>query len=112
MAINLTRVEQETIISFNAEETEMVIYTADPVYIRKLLKFVDENPEYYRLDERHIDDGKTISVKVIASSKKLVTIRPALNKSRKLTDEQRAEIGARLQESRTADSSDLPENDM
>ena len=43
------RAERETTIRFDAEEKTAHIYTADPVYIRKLDKLTETNPESYRL---------------------------------------------------------------
>lgn len=52
-----TRAEQETTITFDAEEKTAHIYSADPVYIRKLDKLTDSNPESYRC-VRVLDGGK------------------------------------------------------
>ena len=48
-AYSRTRAEQETIIRFDAEQRQATIYTADPVYVRKLDKLTVSNPESYRL---------------------------------------------------------------
>lgn len=52
-----TRAEQETTITFDAEEKTAHIYSADPVYIRKLDKLTGSNPESYRC-VRVLDGGK------------------------------------------------------
>lgn len=47
----LTRAERETVIRFDAEERIAHIYTADPVYIRRLDKLCEEDPETYKCVE-------------------------------------------------------------
>lgn len=49
MAYNRSRTEHETIISFDAEERTAHIYTADPVYLRKLDKLHEEFPDAYTI---------------------------------------------------------------
>lgn len=45
----LIRYEQEVTIGANAAEDTAELYTADPVWIRKLDKLVGQNPEQYGL---------------------------------------------------------------
>ena len=45
----LTKSEQETIITFNAEETKAEIYTAEPDMIIKLDKYVEIYPNLYKV---------------------------------------------------------------
>lgn len=52
-----TRAEMETTITFDAEEKTAHIYSADPVYIRKLDKLTETNPESYKC-LRVLDGGK------------------------------------------------------
>ena len=44
----LTRAEREVTIRFDAEERIAHIYTSDPVYIRRLDKLCEEDPETYK----------------------------------------------------------------
>ena len=44
----LTNIERETIITFNAAEDTAEVYTADPVYIRKLDKLCEQFPDTYK----------------------------------------------------------------
>ncbi|MBQ8506926.1 MAG: hypothetical protein IJ466_05810 [Clostridia bacterium] len=44
----ITRAEQETHITWNAEEKIATVYTCDPATIRKLDKLAKECPEAYR----------------------------------------------------------------
>lgn len=43
--MGLSRYEQEVIINFNAEDGEASLYTANPVWIRKMDKILQQNPE-------------------------------------------------------------------
>ncbi|MBP3195871.1 MAG: hypothetical protein J6N21_02570, partial [Butyrivibrio sp.] len=45
---SLKRVEQETIINFNAGEQEAIVYTSDKDTMRKLDALVTEFPEVYK----------------------------------------------------------------
>lgn len=55
--MNITRLEQETIVNFNAAEDTASVYTADPVYMRKLDKLCEREPASYKLVKRD-KDGK------------------------------------------------------
>ena len=46
--MRLSRYEKETIILLNAAEDTASIYTADPVWKRKLDKLVEKNPQCYQ----------------------------------------------------------------
>ena len=46
--MKLTRYEQETIVNFNAEEPDAIVYTRDKVVMRKLDALVNEFPEVYK----------------------------------------------------------------
>ena len=49
---SLSRTEQEVIIGFNAAEDTAELYTADPVWMRKLDKLVEQNPEQFKEGRR------------------------------------------------------------
>lgn len=55
--MNITRLEQETIVNFNAAEDTASVYTADPVYMRKLDKLCEREPVSYKLVKQD-KDGK------------------------------------------------------
>lgn len=75
----LTKYEQETIINFNAGETDATVYTRDKAVMRKLDTLVTEFPKVYRcIGETDID--KTYSM-----PKACVSYR----KPRRLSEEQR-----------------------
>ena len=78
----LKRIEQETIINFNAEECEATVYTADKATMRKLDALVTEFPEVYKcIGETDID--KTYSM-----PKQYVSYR----KPRRISEERREQI--------------------
>ena len=58
---SLKRVEQETIINFNAGEQEAIVYTSDKDTMRKLDALVNEFPEVYKCI-KEIDIDKTYSM--------------------------------------------------
>ena len=78
----LTKYEQETIINFNAGESEAVVFTRDKAVIRKLDALVTEFTEVYKcIGETDID--KTYSM-----PKQYVSYR----KPRRLSTERREQI--------------------
>lgn len=84
--MNLSRVEQETIVCFNAEEENAEIYTCNPSTIRKLQQLSEEQPEYYKLVKQD-----EISV-TYSCPKNLINFR----KKKVYTDEQRQVMAERL----------------
>lgn len=91
--MGLTRLEQETIIEFNAAEAEVDVYTADPVYIRKLDKLCESNPDSYKCYQR--DDE---SARYTVSSKKLIRFATP----RVMTDEQRKALAENFNKGKEA----------
>ncbi len=100
MGANLNKFERETIISFNAGEDAAVLYTADPVWMRKLDRLAEQNPEQFRPGRAEYYQGEAVA-KRYSFPKKLLSIR---SKSITLTDEQRAERAARLRNGRKINS--------
>ncbi|MBR5635796.1 MAG: hypothetical protein IKW81_02555 [Pseudobutyrivibrio sp.] len=79
---SLKRIEQETIINFNAGEQEATVYTSDKATMRKLDALVIEYPNVYKcIKVTSID--KTYSM-----PKQYVNYR----KPRRISEERRAEI--------------------
>lgn len=87
-----SKYEQEVTIGFNAAEGTAEIYTAAPVWIRKMDKLVQQNPEQFKLGKVENYQGEIVA-KRYTFPKRLITIR---SKDRTLTDEQRAERATRL----------------
>lgn len=94
MAAGMTRREQETIISFNAAEDTVELYTADPVYIRKLNKLAEKNPEQFKPGQVENCQGEIVARRYIFS-KRFISIR-SKDVKRELTEEQRKELAERL----------------
>ena len=88
--MGLTLLEQETVITFNREESEMEIYTFDPKLIRIFTKFAQEHPDLCRHDEAATE----FHPHIFTLEKGLVSIHP----KRVLTDEQRDAMRARGRE--------------
>lgn len=98
MAAGMTRQEQETIISFNAAKDSAELYTADPVYIRKLEKLVKSNPEQFKQGRTETYQGEIVA-KRYTFPKKFLSIR-SKDVKRELTEEQRKELAERLKKAR------------
>ena len=94
MAYTLSKYERETIISFNEEETDAVLYTASPIMMRKMDKLVKKSPELFKElpEHRQYLDGQLISTRY-SFPKDLITIRST---KRVMTEEQRAKATATL----------------
>ena len=59
--MKLTRYEQETIVNFNAEEPDAIVYTRDKAVMRQLDTLVTEHPDIFKcIGETDID--KTCSM--------------------------------------------------
>ena len=83
----LPKIEQETVINFNAGEKEAVVYTRDKAVIRKLDSLVTEFPDAYRCIKA-TDIDKTYSM-----PKKYVSYR----KPRRITQERRDQIRTQME---------------
>ena len=90
--MGLTRYEQEVTIGFNAAEDTAELYTADPVWIRKMDKLTQQNPEQFKLKKAETYQGAIVA-KWYTLPKRFISIR---SKERRLTDEQRAKLAARF----------------
>lgn len=95
----LTNIERETIINFNAAEDTAEVYTADPVYIRKLDKLCEQFPDTYKFMEepsaKRCKESKTYSM-----PKRLVKFRSPI--TREISEEQREALAERLRKAREA----------
>ncbi len=95
---SLSRYEQEVTISFNAEDDTAEIYAADPVWIRKLDKLAEQNPEQFKTGRTETSEGKIIS-KRYTFPKRFITIR-SKDVKKELTDEQRENLSQQMRERR------------
>lgn len=71
---------------------------AKPVWMRKLDKLVEQNPEQFKPGRAEICKGQVVAKRYLFP-KRFITIR-SKDIKRELTDEQRAELAERLSKSR------------
>ena len=92
--MGLTRYEQEVLINFNAEEQTASIYTANPIWLRKMDKLATAHPENFKQIAEEKLEGKIIS-KTYEFPKDLITIR-SFKKKDTLSEEQRKAQSERM----------------
>ena len=85
--MNLSRLEQETIVNYNAGEPTATVYTRDRTVMRRLDALVNEYPDIYRLI------GETDIDKTYSMPKSHISYR----KPRSLTDKQREQARRRME---------------
>ena len=85
----LSREEQEVIITTSAADDLAEVYVADPIYMRRLDKRVEQDPDNYKVKSRN-----TYSA-TYTMPKKLLQFRLP-TAPRELTEEQRAELRERM----------------
>ena len=88
--MNLSLLEQETIITYNAHEDFAEVYTCYPPMIRKLDKLTHENPEEWKV-LRADAMGKTYTC-----PKGLVTLRSKSTPKKEMTEEERQKARERM----------------
>lgn len=86
----LSRLEQETTINWNAEEKLARIYTATPATIRKLDKLTAEFPEAYRCVWQ---DTETLAKRYEVNAKYLRFAKPASEAQKEAGRRQAAKTG-------------------
>ena len=72
--MSLSKCEQEVVINFNAEDNTATLYSSSPVWIRKMDKPVEQNPEQFKMYRQETVKGKVVS-KFYELPKEFVTIR-------------------------------------
>lgn len=92
--MGLSREEQETVITYDRAGDVMSVYTADPY----LLGWLKRQPAYTLVRE-HKQGGQVVAADFEAD-KKLLTLRTKPPARQKLTEEQKAEVAARLKKGR------------
>lgn len=95
---HLSRIEQETVINFNAAEETIDLHTSDPAWLRKMDKLVEKNPEQFKLIRVDKCQGEIVAKRYMFP-KRFVTIRSG-DKKRELTDAQRKELAERMKQGR------------
>ena len=106
--MGLSRLEQEVVINFNAEENTASIYTANPTWVRKMDKLVEKNPDEFRLVGEETMDGEVVS-KVYECPKKYISVRSG---TRVMSKEQREANAERLRRMRNKRSYSLPDEGL
>ena len=91
---DLKRYEQETYISFNAEDNTAEICTADPTIIRKLEKLCAEHPAHYTLKYKNED----FTAYTVSNKKMFYPHKPRTG--REYTEEEKIAAAARLKAAR------------
>lgn len=94
MAYTLTKAERETIISFDEESGNAILYTASQIMMRRMDKLCETAPENYKelVNRRTFVDGDCVS-KMYSLPKDLVKLRP---RKRVLTEEQKRAAAEQL----------------
>lgn len=100
MGYSLKGFERETVIRFDEEGEQAEVYTASPVWIRKMDRMVTENPAAFMEVRTDRIDGEVVA-KSYQMPKGLLSIRA---KKRVLSEEQKAAAAARLSEMRRINS--------
>lgn len=91
--------EQETTISFSRNDTGAEIWTSDRTVMTKLDRMCRESPETWKCKKaEYLLDGSLANKVYTVSDKSLISFRSRKIK-RDLTDEQRAELSARMKRS-------------
>ncbi|QHZ58651.1 hypothetical protein M655_025115 [Brevibacillus sp. NSP2.1] len=90
------RTEQETTLVFDRESNEWTAYSCVPTHVRRI---IDIAPVYTVLDRAESGDALAVRATLTAKQVRMVT-EP---QRRELTDEQRAEIAARLRPKRPSE---------
>jgi hypothetical protein len=96
--MGLSRLEQEVIITFNAAEEGIKIYTAYPPLMRKLAS----SPEYTLVKE-YRQDGEVVAMDFTAG-RNMITIRSKAPARREMTEEEKMAAAERLAEIRSRKS--------
>ena len=120
MAYTLTKAERETVISFDEESGNAILYTASQIMMRRMDKLCETAPENYKelVNRRTFVDGDCIS-KMYSFPKRLLSFRTgksamteeqkeaARERGRKLRAEQLAKINStsKMREARPEETS-------
>lgn len=99
MAYIQQRVEQETIISFDRAGKDANLYTADPVWLRKMDKLVEEHPETFKVRRQEKYQGKVIAADYTFPYR-LISIRSKV-RTVNMTEEQKDAARQRLEAARS-----------
>ena len=96
--MGLSRLEQETVVTFNAAEEGIRIYTAYPPLMRKLASSTE-----YTLVKEYRQDGEVVAMDFTAA-RNMITIRSKAPARREMTEEEKMAAAERLAEIRSRKS--------
>lgn len=86
---------RETIITFNEKEKDAIVYTASFVTASKIMKYVDEFPEVYKIHKIYKNnENKITGIEFSFPKKYALPAKP--HKSRPMTEEQKKAAAERL----------------
>lgn len=100
MGYSLCAAEREVIITFDDASDQAKLYTANPVWLRKLDKLVAQNPEQFREIDNEKLEGRIIA-KNYEFPKRFITIR-SKDIQVELTEDQRIERRQRMKALRSS----------
>ena len=103
MAYSLSAVEREVSITYNAGEDFADIYESDPVWIRKMDKLLEQNPEQFKLKKTYYTREGKVHAKRYIFPKRFVSIR-SKDKRVELTEDEKAIFSERMQATRKINS--------
>ena len=89
------RIEQETVINYNAEEKLVSVSTSDPTQIRRLDALVEKYPDIYKYVNSEYYKGEEITKKYTFPKKYLSFRKPVI-----MSEERREELRTQLQNAR------------
>lgn len=95
---NLSKYEQEVVINFNVGEDTADLYTANPVWIRKMDKLMEQNPDQFKLIRVDKCQGEIVSKRYLFP-KRFISIRSKVREST-MTEEQRQQAAERMKQIR------------
>ena len=95
---HLSRIEQETVINFNAAEESVDLHTSDPTWLRKMDKLVEKNPEQFKLIRVDKCQGEIVAKRYMFP-KRFISVRSG-DVKREWTDEQRQQAAERMKQIR------------
>lgn len=93
--MGLSRLEQETVIRFNAEEDGIEVYTAYPPLMRKL-----SASKEYKLIREDKQEGEVVAMSFVAA-RNMITIRSKKPAKREMTEEEKQELRERFAKARS-----------
>ena len=96
--MGLLKIEQETVINFNAAEETCSIYSADPAFMRKLDKLCVSNPGHFKQTRDSKVKGKVVG-KFYECPKRFISLRTK-DVKREMTEDAKKAFAERMRKTR------------